>query len=189
MLMGKRLDASIETVFPADKVKVGDRNVVRRMLSYVKVRSFWRTAFGLGHSKTWWWIGAKGIDIIESGDQNMETILHADRVDTSSFIFFEPAHSTFDHTDKSRWEDSVINIAYLVPWDSLISVDTDKSPRAQVHTRIDRVFELVRRGVRGVRARSARILLFNAIMSLYSVSLMSLKLQQYHSLEHRHSDS
>ena len=39
-----------------------------------------------------------------------------------SFIFFEPAHSPlYDHTDKNRWEGNVLS----------------------VHTRVDRVFELL----------------------------------------------
>ena len=111
--MGKRLDASIETVFPADKVKD------------------WRQKCGATHaelceSAVFLENGVLGWDIPkhdgEIGAENyryyriwrsriwkrfymLSVLIHL------SFIFFEPAHSTlYDHTDKSRWEDSVVNV-------------------------------------------------------------------------------
>jgi len=128
LMMGKRLDASMESVYPPDDVKK------------------WRekcnpTHAELCESAVFLENGVLGWDVPkydgEIGPENywyyrlwrsriwkrfyvLIVVVHL------SFIFFEPAHSSmYDHTDKTKWDDNVMDIS----------------------TRVDRAFELLFVGV------------------------------------------
>ena len=84
MLMGKRLDASIETVFPADKVKDWRQKCGATHAELCESAVFLENGvLGWDIQNMMVRLVQRIIDIIESGDPEYETILHADRVDTS----------------------------------------------------------------------------------------------------------